>query len=520
MAGGPLGWDHALKKANHARPNATGEVPKVVETSPTGRNHEGRLTTRSVILSYRAVAATGGLGAGSIRERAISISGLATVIAVLTLLMTVLLGTSGFRAAGALDEDGILRINVGGPEHIDAHGHRWSEDRFAVVTAGGVAATHQSIKGASHDGVVLQSYRFGTFGYTVPVPNGSYEVTLHFADFGSFQSVAEFNVLLGGQPALSGLNIAAEAGSFSAVTKTLETSTESGKLEVAMVPVQGDAILNALEIRSLSGNGTRAAHLTTVPGAGAIVTTPEEPMTSNEASASTTTSPSKTSEFSLVFREDFDRPVEEGSFLKSYENFYAYPTHWKDTAKVGQYNPGILSVRDGLLHVRLHTKNGTPQVAAVQPRINQLDAYNQLYGRYEVRFRADPVVGYKTAWLLWPKSEEWPRDGEIDFPEGELTGRMTAFTHFQNGTFDADQEHFSTSAGYQNWHTAAVEWRPNSVTYLLDGKVIGKTTKRVPNTPMRWVLQNETVPKRNIPADATGNIQIDYVAVWKYDGAK
>jgi len=40
-----------------------------------------------------------------------------------------------------------------------------------------------------------------------------------------------------------------------------------------------------------------------------------------------------------------------------------------------------------------------------------------LYGRYAIHFKADPVPGYKTSWLLWPDSEKWPQDGEIDFPE-------------------------------------------------------------------------------------------------------
>ena len=40
--------------------------------------------------------------------------------------------------------------------------------------------------------------------------------------------------------------------------------------------------------------------------------------------------------------------------------------------------------------------------------------------------------GYKVAWLLWPKSGVWPRDGEIDFPEADLIGTISAFMHRQN----------------------------------------------------------------------------------------
>jgi hypothetical protein len=62
--------------------------------------------------------------------------------------------------------------------------------------------------------------------------------------------------------------------------------------------------------------------------------------------------------------------------------------------------------------------NGRPRVCAPAPKINgpSADRRNQLYGRYEARFRADATDGYKLAWFLWPKSDVWPRDGEIELP--------------------------------------------------------------------------------------------------------
>src|SRR2546427_410289 len=63
-----------------------------------------------------------------------------------------------------------------------------------------------------------------------------------------------------------------------------------------------------------------------------------------------------------------------------------------------------------------------------------------LYGRYAVRFKADPVPGYKTAWLLWPDSGNWPADGEIDFPENSLDGNACAFVHHLGATIPSDQD--------------------------------------------------------------------------------
>ena len=83
-----------------------------------------------------------------------------------------------------------------------------------------------------------------------------------------------------------------------------------------------------------------------------------------------------------------------------------------------------------------------------------------LYGRYAVRWKADAIPGYKVAWLLWPDSEVWPRDGEIDFPEGNLDGTVEGFMHRQNGTSGGDQDHAGSAVrfGDGRWHTAVTEW--------------------------------------------------------------
>ena len=154
-------------------------------------------------------------------------------------------------------------------------------------------------------------------------------------------------------------------------------------------------------------------------------------------------------------------------------------------------------------------------VAAPQPILpNAATPYKgRRYGRYVVRFQADPLHCYKTAWLLWPDSGVWPRDGEIDFPEGELDERISGFVHFQNGTSGSDQYWTHTRATYRKWHTAVIVWLPNLVRFRLDGRIVGQTRKRIPNTPMHWVLQTET---SCWPAAATaGHVRIDWVAIYR-----
>jgi beta-glucanase (GH16 family) len=178
------------------------------------------------------------------------------------------------------------------------------------------------------------------------------------------------------------------------------------------------------------------------------------------------------------------------------------------------------------MNMRLHTSSaGNPQVAAPEPKINGTTDLNQLYGRYEVRMRADAVDGYKTAWLTWPRSEVWPRDGEIDFLEGDLQGVIKAFMHRQGGTSGGDQDVFLSTARFTDWHTVALEWTPNRLQVFLDGQALktqtgaDRVTSRIPNTPMRCVLQTETELNSTYPAkSAVANVQLDYIKVWKYTG--
>jgi ricin-type beta-trefoil lectin protein/glycosyl hydrolase family 16 len=215
-----------------------------------------------------------------------------------------------------------------------------------------------------------------------------------------------------------------------------------------------------------------------------------------------------------IFTDNFATPVPLGSFPSAVSSKWTAYSGFTDTYHNGTYDPAkVISIANGVMTMHLHTENGVHLVSAPIPIIPGTNAYQgQTYGRYAVRFRADPVVGYKTAWLLWPDDDNW-QEGEIDFPEGNLDGQIDAFMHHRGSP--QTQEAYPTSVSYSNWHTAVIEWTPSSVKYLLDGTVIGNDTNTavLPNSPMRWTLQTETTQAG--PADsAAGNVQIDWVAMY------
>ena len=220
-----------------------------------------------------------------------------------------------------------------------------------------------------------------------------------------------------------------------------------------------------------------------------------------------------------IFADDFNTDVPLGSFPAAVSTQWgAYPDGWHDTTGNGTYDAShVISVSGGLMNMYLHTEGGVHMVAAPMPRLPGATGSGGglLYGRYTVRFRSDPVPGYKTAWLLWPDSETWPRDGEIDFPEGNLNSTISGFMHRQNGTSGSDQDAYTTSQTYTTWHTSVLEWTATECRFILDGVTLGTSTSRIPDTAMHWVLQTETQLSGGAPSDsAAGNVQIDWVAAY------
>ncbi len=218
-----------------------------------------------------------------------------------------------------------------------------------------------------------------------------------------------------------------------------------------------------------------------------------------------------------IFAEDFNTAVPLGKFPGTvYGNkFKVYPDGTLDTAgRAGapsQYGPSkVISVSNSLLNLYLHTENGTHLSAAILPTLPG----NHLYGKYTVRFISDPLRGFKTAWLLWPSSGKWPYDGEIDFPESDLSGPITGYMHHQGATVVGDQHVVNTTVTYTSWHTASIEWLPDHINFLLDGEIVGTSTSRIPDTSMFWVLQTEACLPGHSPVTMDGNLLIDWIVAY------
>jgi hypothetical protein len=204
--------------------------------------------------------------------------------------------------------------------------------------------------------------------------------------------------------------------------------------------------------------------------------------------------------------------------------WFAYPDGWLDSSGNGTYEPSqVLSIHNHELDFYIHSNAaGQPLVSAPIPKIpGAKRGGGLLYGAYMVRFRAALLRGYKTAWLLWPDAYDqgtakWPQDGEVDFPEGDLNGSFWAFMHWRGGTNGSDKYSYDTDDLFDKWQTALIEWTPQMVRFIVNGRILGTSTQHIPDTAMHWVLQTETATDGTSPAPSTaGHVDVAWVSVYR-----
>ncbi len=146
------------------------------------------------------------------------------------------------------------RVNAAGPQVTDSNGRVWAADKaFSAGSWGYVngqtSSTSQSISNTS-DPVLYQTQRFNLTGYKFTVPNGSYQVTLRFAETYAYTGIGGrvFNVKIEGNTVLSRLDIMATVGRYRALDYTFPATVSDSILNIDFSSVVGPAAINAIEV--------------------------------------------------------------------------------------------------------------------------------------------------------------------------------------------------------------------------------------------------------------------------------
>jgi pectate lyase len=177
------------------------------------------------------------------------------------------------------------RISAGGPAYVDSAGNTWAADTQYLGGYSFPATAVVSISGTS-DAALYQDERYGdlfnsnNFSYSFPVPSGTYQLTLKFAetDFtGTGQRV--FNVAVNGTPVLSNFDLYADAGGGDKADDKVfnNISPSAGQITVSFLPGSADSPkVNALQV--ITQPPIPTATPTAVPTATPVLTpTPTPP---------------------------------------------------------------------------------------------------------------------------------------------------------------------------------------------------------------------------------------------------
>lgn len=148
--------------------------------------------------------------------------------------------------------------------------------------------------------------------------------------------------------------------------------------------------------------------------------------------------------------------------------------------------------------------------------------WSATYGYYEARLKFDGGQGVWPAFWLLPTDQSWPP--EIDAMEflGNDPTHVLLTSHWKNasGQPQKDSSIIQGPDYTAGWHTYAVNWQPNSITWYVDGMLQKTVTGiEVPNKPMEIILNlaiGGTLPgNANATTPFPRSLQIDYVRVYE-----
>lgn len=139
-----------------------------------------------------------------------------------------------------------LRINCGGEAYIDTFGNSWQANTYQ--TDGDVYTEYGTTLNDPNRTLYLSQAYY--FAYTIPVPNGSYTVDLHFLEIDpSAQTIRFFDVLLNGQIVLPNYSIFNDAGFLNPVIKSFPVTISNGLLMITSNAIGSKSpMINAIAI--------------------------------------------------------------------------------------------------------------------------------------------------------------------------------------------------------------------------------------------------------------------------------
>jgi beta-glucanase (GH16 family) len=181
--------------------------------------------------------------------------------------------------------------------------------------------------------------------------------------------------------------------------------------------------------------------------------------------------------FTVVLADDFSNGYRPDLWGEPFHDGLYWNGAWS-------WDRGDVQVLDGALEVTM-TRHADGRWTG--GGLNSFKAGHTItYGTVEFDARVEEAQGAMTAILMWPQSNDWPRDGEIDIVETpHRTNMMTS--HWQNaeGRHVHDSQ-FSDAFDASEWNRYRMTWLPHRLTVEVNGQLVAEWTNpdAIPRVPM------------------------------------
>lgn len=348
--------------------------------------------------------------------------------------------------------DGIWAINVGGPAYEGIDGTKYEAENSV---SGGYRGTMEVVKG-SQDPALYQTYREGDVEIVRQIPNGTYDITFHFAEpqeYGPGDRL--LSAFVNDQRVLHNLDVmqSRDGKVKSALTVTVPNIPISdGVLKIGFAAAAGVPVLHALVVRKSS---------------------------------------SQTADWQLVWSDEFDYTGVPDPDKWVIDVWPARKVNDEDQTYTARDKN--LRVENGHLIIEAF-KEQFGGAEYTSGRLHSQGKGDFLYGRIEVRAKLPAGKGtWPAIWMLpsdpfkyatsckpgdaWqgsPTCDAWPNSGEIDIMEhvGYEMGHVHGTVHneaYYWAKWEQRKGRILLDDVAESFHNYELEWTPDDIRIYVDG---------------------------------------------------
>lgn len=233
--------------------------------------------------------------------------------------------------------------------------------------------------------------------------------------------------------------------------------------------------------------------------------------------------------YRLVWRDEFNGAsldTAKWGYQTGIKDIYGSsvgPDYWGNS-ELQYYTEDAVSVADGSLKITA-TKQQQGDRPYTSGRILTRDKAIFTYGYFEARMKTPTGSGMWPAFWMLPQPSSpanseneyggWPANGEIDIMEakGRLENKVDTTLHFGKAwdAHDYVTKETTLSSNTDEWHTYAVDWTADAISWFVDGQKVLTVTKD------RWWSQDVSNQGKSQPFDKPFYIIFNLAVGGMYD---